>query len=190
LALDGCLPLLEALIFATPEPASEERLAAVIGEVEPADIGSLVQSLNNLYERENHAFRIVRAAGGWRFVTNQQYSRLVKQFLAGGGKIRLTRAALESLSVIAYKQPVSKTDIESVRRVDVGGVLKLLLERRLIKIVGRSKGPGRAFLYGTTTEFLKHFGLDSLEELPQIGELAAMKRSEIRTQETELFESE
>ncbi len=178
--------LIEALIFASPEPVSAVRLAEVANDLSAQEVEALIGKLNSIYETEGHAFRIVRAAGGYRFATLPQYGRWVKQLLAGGGRVRLSRAAIETLSIIAYRQPISKADVESVRRVDVGGVLKLLLERRLVKISGRGKGAGRPLLYGTTTEFLKHFGLDSLADMPQMSELSVGKgKSE---DQPELFE--
>lgn len=174
--LEGPHRLLEALIFASPEPVSAQKIADAAEALDADSIPAMVAELNTLYEAENHSFRIVRAAGGYRFATTPEFGRSVRNLLAGAGRLRLSRAAVETLSIIAYKQPVSKTDIESVRRVDAGGVLKLLLDRRLVKISGRSKGAGRALLYSTTQEFLKHFGLDSLADLPGIGELAAIKK--------------
>jgi segregation and condensation protein B len=172
---DGPSGLIEALIFASPEPVSAQRLAEVVGDLKSEEVVALVAELNALYDHEGHSFRIVKAAGGYRFATLPEFGRWVKQLLAGTSRVRLTRASLETLSLIAYRQPVSRADIESVRRVDADGVLKLLLDRRLIKIAGRGKGAGRPLLYGTTQEFLKHFGLDSLADLPQISELATGK---------------
>jgi len=187
LALEPSQRLIEALIFASPEPVPAARLAEVIDGMTSEEAVAVIAELNAYYDRQGHAIHIVRAAGGYRFATLPEFGKWVKQLLAGSGRVRFSRAALETLSIIAYKQPVSKSDIESVRRVDGGGVLKLLLDRRLIKITGRSKSAGRALLYGTTQEFLKHFGLDSLADLPQISELAAMK---IKTaqEEPDLFE--
>lgn len=170
--LDEKLQLVEALIFAAPEPVASARLAEVVEGLSAPDADRAVAELNDIYERDGRAFHIVRAAGGYRFATRPAFGKWVRQLIAGVGRMRLSRAALETLSIIAYRQPVSRADIEGVRRVDVGGVLKLLLDRRLVRIAGRSKGAGRPLLYGTTTEFLKHFGLDSLSDLPQMGELA------------------
>lgn len=173
---DAPIGLIEALIFASPEPVDAGRLAEVVGEINSAGVEFLIAELNGSYECEGRAFRIVRAAGGYRFATLPVYGRQVKQLVTGGNRVRLTKASLETLSIIAYRQPISRADIEGLRRVDVGGVLKLLLDRRLIKIAGRAKGAGRPLLYGTTTEFLKHFGIDSLTELPQMAELATPRK--------------
>lgn len=165
------IQLTEALIFAAPEPVNESRLAEIIGEVSPHDIRDFVEALNHSYELQGRAFKIVRGGGGWRFATHPRFSQWVKRLISGGARIRLSRAALETLSLIAYRQPVSRADIEAIRRVDCDGVVKLLLERRLIRIKGRGTGPGRPILYATTPEFLKYFGLDSLDEMPAPGEL-------------------
>lgn len=163
---DDFSQLVEALIFASPEPVSTARIAEVAADCSSSEVEDAVSELNSSYERENRAFHIVRAAGGYRFATRASFSPWVRKLLVGSGRVRLTRASLETLSLIAYRQPISRSEIESFRRVDVGGVLKMLLERRLIRIAGKAKTTGRPLLYGTTTEFLKHFGLDSLEDLP------------------------
>ncbi len=161
------LQLVESLIFASPEPVAAARLVEVIGECDVSDVESAIFQLNESFEREGRAFHIVRAAGGYRFATRAAFSPWVRKLLVGSGRVRLTRASLETLSLIAYRQPISKAEIESFRRVDAGGVLKMLLERRLIRITGKAKTAGRPLLYGTTTEFLKHFGIDAIEDLPK-----------------------
>ena len=177
--------LVEALIFASPEPVALARLAEVIGDCETGEVESVIFGLNESYEREGHAFHIVRAAGGYRFATRAAFSQWVRKLLVGSGRVRLTRASLETLSLIAYRQPISKAEIESFRRVDAGGVLKMLLERRLIRITGKAKTAGRPLLYGTTTEFLKHFGIDALEDLPK-SEFVG-KEKPANDDETDLF---
>ncbi len=163
--------LVEALIFAAPEPVDDERLVQLIGTAPAEAVSAAVDALNGEYEREDRSFRIVRGAGGYRFVTLPEYSRWVRRLVVGSGRVRLSRAALETVSLIAYRQPVSRADIEAVRGVDVSGILHMLLERKLVRIVARSQSPGRPLLYGTTPEFLRYFGLNSLDELPRPGEL-------------------
>lgn len=177
--------MVEALIFASPEPVPLSRMVEVIGDCEADDVEKAITQLNESFERDGHAFHIVRAAGGYRFATRVSYSPWVRKLLVGSGRVRLTRASLETLSLIAYRQPISKAEIESYRRVDAGGVLRMLLDRRLIRITGKAKTVGRPLLYGTTTEFLKHFGIDSLEDLPK-SDFTDKERSS-QNDETDLF---
>lgn len=163
--------LLEALIFAAPEPVDESRLAEMADGVAPAEVPGIVEGLNAAYEATGRAFRILRRGGGYSFATLPEYGPWVRRLVLGSGRARLSRAALETLSVIAYRQPIAKADIEAIRGVDVAGVLKLLLERRLVKIQGRGRGPGKPLLYATTTEFLRYFGINSLDDLPKPDEI-------------------
>jgi len=168
---DSDIRLVEALIFAAPEPVDEERLAEIITGVSREKVLSLIAELNRQYEATGRAFTIISGGGGFRFATLGEFSRYVRKLVVGLGRLRLSKAPLETVSLIAYRQPVSRSEIEAVRGVDVGGVLRLLLERRLIRVEGRGSGPGRPLLYGTTADFLCHFGLDSLDDLPKPDEL-------------------
>ena len=163
---------IEALIFASPEPIGIDRLSEVSGILDPESIRNCIEDLNRQYNDSGHSFMIVHGGGGYRFATRPEYSRWVRKLLLGSGRLRLSKAALETLSIIAYRQPISRTAIESLRGVDSGGVLKMLLERKLIRVSGRASGPGRPLLYATTTDFLIHFGLNSLDDLPRPEELA------------------
>ncbi|MDP8241286.1 MAG: SMC-Scp complex subunit ScpB [Candidatus Hatepunaea meridiana] len=177
--------LIEALIFAAPEPIEVERLIEIIGNVECDDIISSIDELNRQYEDTDRSFSIIRGGGGYRFATKPQFSKWVKKLVIGSGRIRLSRAALETVSLIAYRQPISRSAIETVRGVDAGGVLKMLLERNLIRVKGYGSGPGRPLLYVTTPNFLCHFGIDSLDDLPEPEEMANLNQSEIfNTNET------
>jgi len=173
--------LVEALIFAASEPIEVERLIEIIGNVKRDDIISSIDELNRQYEDSDRSFSIIRGGGGYRFATNSQFSRWVKKLVIGSGRIRLSRAALETVSLIAYRQPISRSAIETVRGVDAGGVLKMLLERNLIRVKGHGSGPGRPLLYVTTPNFLCHFGIDSLDDLPEPEEMANLNQSEIFT---------
>lgn len=170
--------LVEALVFASPEPIEDNELARHIQGLSPDSVPGIINSLNQEYEAEKRAFRIIKGAGGYRFTTQPEFGEWVKKLVVGSGRIRLSRAALETVSMIAYRQPVSRVDIEAVRGVDVSGILRMLLERRLIRIVERSRGAGRALLYGTTPEFLRHFGLNSIDELPIPEELVDKEKEE------------
>lgn len=171
LETDASSPLIEALILASPEPVSSEKIASLIGLGSSEAVDRIVNHLNSEYEAQRRSFRIVARGGGWQFATLPEYGQWVRRLIFGSGKTRLSRAALETLSVIAYKQPITRAEIETIRGVDCSGVLSQLLHRRLIRITGKGKGPGRPLLYGTTTEFLKYFGINSLEDLPQPSEL-------------------
>jgi segregation and condensation protein B len=163
--------LIEALIFAAPEPVDETTLIEIIGNISKEQISSNIEELNRHYEETGRAFYIVKGGGGYRFATRVEFSQWVRKLVLGSGRMRLSRAALETLSFIAYRQPVTRSDIERVRGVETGGVLRMLLERKLIKVTGRGEGGGRALQYATTQEFLKYFGINSLDELPQPEEL-------------------
>lgn len=167
--------MVEALIFAAPEPVDADRISQLIPDLTGGDVIRVVDSLNEIYDRTGRAFRIIRGGGGWRFATRSEFSPWVKRLAAGLARMRLTRPGLETLSLIAYRQPVTRAAVEAVRGVDVSGVLKLLLERKLIRVTGREPGSGRALLYGTTSEFLRYFGIDSLDDLPRPGELADLR---------------
>lgn len=159
--------LVEALIFASPEPINSKDIAELITGLAPEAVQRLVDTLNQEYEDQDRAFRILNGAGGFRYTTLPEYSPWVKRLVVGSGRIRLSRASLETVSLIAYRQPVSRTDVEAIRGVDVGGVLRMLVERKLIAIQGRSSKPGKARLYVTTPKFLRHFGLNSIDDLPR-----------------------
>jgi segregation and condensation protein B len=163
--------VLEALLFAAEEPLSVRRLSAMIEEASPAMIADLVRELNGDYLRESRAFQVQEVAGGFRLVTRPEYATWVRELRAAGASPRLSQAALETLSIVAYKQPVTRAELESIRGVAVEGVLKTLVERELVRIVGREEGLGRPLLYGTTDHFLEYFGLPSLDSLPRPDEL-------------------
>jgi segregation and condensation protein B len=170
---DSAMPkqVLEALLFAAEEPLSVRRLAAMIEETTPAMIADLVRELNADYLRESRAFQVQEVAGGFRLVTRPEFAGWVKELRADNAAPRLSQAALETLSIIAYKQPVTRAELESIRGVAVEGVLKTLVEREQVRIVGREEGLGRPLLYGTTDHFLEYFGLPSLDALPRPDEL-------------------
>lgn len=163
--------VLEALLFAAEEPLSVRRLSAMIEGASPAMITDLVRELNADYLRESRAFQVQEVAGGFRLVTRPEYATWVRELRAAGASPRLSQAALETLSIVAYKQPVTRAELESIRGVAVEGVLKTLVERELVRIVGREEGLGRPLLYGTTDHFLEYFGLPSLDALPRPDEL-------------------
>jgi segregation and condensation protein B len=167
------LRIVEAVILGTPEPISAQRVAAVVPYAKPATIKKLVETLNADYIKQNRAFEIVEVAGGYQFRTLPEFAPQLQQ-IQPQRPLRLSKAALETLAIIAYKQPITRGDVEDVRGVDAGAVVRSLLERKLIKMAGHKEVPGRPMLYGTTRRFLEVFGLESLEDLPSLRQLEAL----------------
>jgi len=173
------LPLatrVEALLLATDRPLTESRLAELIGLTGKGSskaIMAALEELNALYAQSSRSFRAERLAGGWQLLTTPAYGPVLHRLHTDRQISRLSQPALESLAIISYRQPIMRAEIEAIRGVASGEVLRGLLERRLIKIVGRAEVLGRPMLYGTTNEFLKVFGLASLEDLPSVKGLTA-----------------
>ncbi len=155
----------EALLFAADVPLELPRIAEVL-EVSPAEARAVVEAVRERCEAPDRGLALVEVAGGFRLVTRPELAPTLLRFQRLRLKSRLSRAAVETLAIIAYRQPISRPEVEQLRGVDSEGVLAHLLERRLVRVVGRKAGPGRPILYGTTREFLEHFGLRGLEELP------------------------
>lgn len=168
------LPLeqrVEALLFASDRSLSETKMKTVLGiETDDAttQIKKAIDSLNASYDADSRAFRIERIAGGYRVMTREELAPLVSRLHAERQQQKLSQAALETLSIIAYRQPVMRAEIEVIRGVACGDVLRGLMDRRLVKIVGRAEELGRPMLYGTTKDFLKIFGLANLNDLPEV----------------------
>jgi segregation and condensation protein B len=165
----------EALLFASERSLSETKMKTVLG-MEDDDatkqIKVAIETLNSSYDSEARAFRIERIAGGYRVMTREELAPLVSRLHAERQQQKLSQAALETLSIIAYRQPVMRAEIEVIRGVACGDVLRGLMDRRLVKIVGRAEELGRPMLYGTTKEFLAIFGLANLNDLPDVQGLA------------------
>lgn len=166
--------IVEALLFASSEPLSAEQTAAIVPGVGKDEIIQAVQDLREDYTREAHSFQIVDVAGGYQLTTKPDYAVWVEKLFESGSKARLSKAALETLAVVAYRQPVLRSVIESIRGVNVDGVLRTLMERNLVRMVGRGEGPGRPLLFGTTRDFLLQFGIDKLSDLPKVEEIAEL----------------
>ncbi|NRA03046.1 MAG: SMC-Scp complex subunit ScpB [Myxococcales bacterium] len=162
---------LEALIFASEGPSSVATIRRALPELSPGRIPGLVDDINDDLARSGRPYEISAVAGGYQFRTRTEFSAVL---LAAqpDRKLRLSRPALETLSIIVYRQPVTRAQVEDLRCVDCGAVLRSLLERGLIRIVGRRDAPGRPVLYGSTSRFLETFGLDSLSDLPTLPEVA------------------
>lgn len=162
---------IEALLFATDTPLSAARLRSLFGDVEAKEIRAAVDELNAEYEARNHAFSIVEFGGGWQLASRPEYAPLIQKLYRGRRYVRLSQAALEVLAIIAYRQPVTRMEIEEIRGVQVSGVLSTLTERSLVTVAGRSEAVGNPILYGTTREFLNYMGLKGLHQLPDLPEL-------------------
>ena len=178
------LPLVrrvEAILFAADRPLTDARVLELIGiDGKPSVIADAVATLNGEYESTGRAFRIELMAGGRRVLTLPEFGLLIERLRGEREQARLSQAALETLAVIAYRQPVLRAELEAIRGVSCGEVLKTLIERRLVRVTGRAEIVGRPLLYGTTREFLQVFGLASLDDLPKV---AASERASERTPE-------
>jgi segregation and condensation protein B len=160
------LAVVEALLFASDEPLSAERIQDVLELSDAAEARALVEALRAQYAQGERALTIVEVAGGYRMVTRPELAPWLMKLARGRSRQRLSRPALETLAIVAYRQPVSRPEVDALRGVNSEAVLESLLERRLIRIAGRKDAPGRPFLYETTREFLVAFGLRDLGDLP------------------------
>ena len=175
---DSLKSLIESLIFVSQEPLTLDRLGTVIEGVPAAEIEAAVEELIRDHDAEGRGIHIIRAGGGWLFSTKPAYDREVRRLLQIERKNRLSSAGLETLAAIAYRQPVTQSEVSAIRGVDSTGALKTLLEKKLVKIVGRKKAPGNPLVYRTSDEFLLYLGLDSLEGLPSEAEIAKILEEE------------
>ena len=168
---------IEAVIFAAQYALNVQEITKVLNETfgqtfAKADVETHIQTVIEKYNDDNYAIQLVAIAGGYLFMTKAKYHKIIGDFLRMTSKKKLSRAALETLSIIAYKQPMAKAEIESIRGVSSDYSVQKLLEKELVEITGRDEGPGRPLLYGTTTKFLDHFGLKDASELPKLKEFA------------------
>jgi segregation and condensation protein B len=160
---------LEAIILVATEPVSTQQLADLLA-VSPDVVDRVCARLAEAYDSAGHGFQLVRVAGGYRYQSHPDVAAYVERFVLDGQRARLSGAALETLAIVAYKQPISRAQIASIRGVDPDGVLRTLVARGYVDQMGRDHGPGQAVLYGTTATFLEKLGLDSLDDLPPIAE--------------------
>src|SRR2546426_8831813 len=177
--------VVEALLFSAQKPLPEKeivdllRQAGAEDEFSPnefasataAEVAAALEQLKIEYVEQQRAFQLIEKAEGWQLATDTQYAQWVRQLFPAAKPARLSAPALETLAIIAYRQPITRSDVEAVRGVNIDGVLQTLMERGLVKIAGRAEIPGRPLLYETTQFFLDHFGLRSLDELPNVEEL-------------------
>ncbi len=171
--------VVEALLIAADDPLGASRLSSVLGRHTGAkEIRAYVNDLNEEYAQTGRSFRVVEVAGGFQLAVHGEFAPWIRQLMREKIAPRLSQASLETLAILAFKQPITKAEVEHIRGVSVDGVLRQLMEKGLIRISGRSDAPGRPLLYGTTRDFLKHFGLKTLSDLPRIRELEELLREE------------
>jgi len=176
-ARNSKLARLEAVLLLADEPLPPRRLADVVGLVDAAEARTLIERLKELYDLDGTAFQIEELAGGYQLLTRSQYHPWLARLKRTGHELRITPAALETLSVIAYKQPIMRAEVEKVRGVACGEVIRQLMEKGLVRITGRHDSLGRPQLYGTTKKFLQAFGLNTLKDLPEVESLKSGNRS-------------
>lgn len=160
-------PALEALLFSTHHPLTAGRLAELLGLDRTRPVRQAIAQLNQAYQATGRAFRIEQVAGGFQLLTLPEHGELLRKLHQREVDAKLTKPALETLAIIAYKQPILRADIEAIRGVACGETIRSLMEKHLVKIAGRAEMPGRPILYGTTRRFLELFGLNSIKDLPQ-----------------------
>ena len=175
------LQIVEALLFASPESLTQTRMNLVFVDDSP-QLTNLIPKLQDKFVMENRPLEIQEVAGGYQITTRAEYETWVRRLLNKSGKLTLSQAALETLAIIAYKQPVNRFEIEAVRGVDCSGVLKTVLDRNLIKIKGRDEGPGRPLLYATTDTFLEYFGLNRISDMPKLKEIIELTKDDSEEQ--------
>ena len=169
--------IIESLLFASPDPLSQSLLNQVFDKPVPF-LNEAVKRLNEFYLKNKKPYFIDNIAGGYQLVTKPEFDIWIRRLLGKSNKLILSAAALDTLAIIAYKQPIGRYDIEAIRGVDSSGVIKTLLSRNLVMIKGRGDGPGRPLLYSTTKLFLEKFGLNRLSDMPKLKEVAEIIESD------------
>jgi len=162
--------IIEALLFATNKPVALTEIAEVLEGFDTVAIRGIINELNSEYQGQNRSFSVAEIAGGFQLIADTYYAPWVKKLITKEKTQRLSMPALETLAIIAYKQPLTRSEIETIRGVNIDGIIENLLEKNLIKTSGRREAPGRPFVYTVTDGFLTHFGLKSLEDLPKLKE--------------------
>jgi segregation and condensation protein B len=178
----GIKNIIEALIFASDEEISVKEIKEIMDgfkiDVTAKEIEGAIEELNSDYDNNSNAFEIIKISGGYIYATKKKYAHFLGKLAAETQKKKLSQSAIETLAIIAYKQPITRSEIEFIRGVNVDYIVNSLLERDLISIKGRADGPGRPILYGTTSSFLKVLGLNSLDDLPKLREINEILRNE------------
>ena len=166
--------ILEALLFASDAPVPLSALVEVMDGLGPSEVSAILAELGREYEESERGVALAEIAGGFQILSRRECAPWIEEMLRSRRKARLSRAGLETLAIVAYKQPITKVEIDGIRGVDSGGSLHTLLERNLVLIRGRSKGVGRPLLYGTTPDFLSYMGINELADLPELKELGSV----------------
>jgi segregation and condensation protein B len=169
--------IVESVIMASPEPISAQRIAELLPRCNPTQVRALVKELNEAYSEQHRAFEIWEVAGGYQHRSLSEFAPYLKQ-IQKTRPLRMSQAALETLAVVAYRQPVTRAEIENIRGVDSGAVVRSLLDRQLVRIAGHREVPGRPMVYATTRRFLEVFGLARLSDLPNLREAAELAEGE------------
>jgi len=181
--------IIESLLFVAEEPLTLDKLKSILETVEAKEIRTALQSLADLYEARGGGFKLYEVAGGWQLRSRPEYNEWIKRMLQPSPQ-RLSKPALETLAIVAYNQPIIRADIEHIRGVDCGGVLRQLMERKLIRVLGRKEIPGRPLIYATTRLFLELFGLKDLKDLPSPKEIEEMATAMEEANQGSLSESD
>lgn len=165
---NGVKTVIEALLFASEKPLMLEQIRGVLDNLATDEIRKTIEELKSDYESYNRGMRIVEVAGGFQMITAPVFASFLRKLYKGRRVEKLSTPALETLAIIAYKQPVTRLEIESIRNVNVDNMINSFVEKGFVRVAGRKKAPGRPRVYATTRQFLEHFGLKSLDELPKI----------------------
>ncbi len=176
--MENLTQLIEALIFASDTPLSARKIKDVLELESEKEIRKTIAKINEAYEKHNSPLTIIEVAGGFQIVTRDEFAPWIKKLYRSRSAGHLTQRALETLAIIAYKQPLTKQEVEAIRGVNSDAVIRTLIERNLITINGRKKAPGNPLLYGTTKQFLEYFGLKSLKDLPKLREIDELLKSD------------
>jgi len=177
---------IEALLFVSGNPLSLDRLKCLFESAAPEQIETQIQALRQEYDERGAGIMLAEVAGGYQLATRPENVSWIRKFSSVKVSTKLSKAALETLAIVAYKQPITRTEVEAIRGVNIGGILRNLMERRLVKIVGKKDVPGRPMMYGTTPEFLQYFGLKDLSGLPTLKEFRELDAGEEVMEEVHL----
>ena len=181
---------IEALVFVSGIPLSLDRLKGIFEEATAGQIEAQIRLLQQEYIDRGSGLMLAEVAGGYQLATRPENSAWIRKFRTVKASTRLSRPALETLAIVAYKQPITRTEVEAIRGVNIGGIMRNLMERRLVKIVGKKDVPGKPMLYGTTQEFLQYFGLKDLSSLPTLKEFQELEAGEEVMEEVPAAEGE
>ena len=180
---DQAKQVIEALLFAATKPLTPQEIRKVLKFMTPSQISKVIKEIQDEVNAAARSYELIEVAGGYEFATKKEFAPWLMKIELQKKAKQVTQSALETLSILVYKQPITKAEIEDLRGVDVSGVLNTLVERDLVRIVGRKEVPGRPFMYGTTEKFLEHFGLKSLHDLPNIEEIKTLVEASVNKEE-------